>query len=58
MIFTTALFSMFMSNTATTAMMIALLNPFFLVLEDRPNLTRKCWCLRCRSRRTSAAWVR
>jgi sodium-dependent dicarboxylate transporter 2/3/5 len=39
-IFTTGLFSMFMSNTATTAMMIAMLNPFFLHLEERPNLRK------------------
>ena len=39
-ILTTGLFSMFMSNTATTAMMIAILNPFFLHLEERGNLRK------------------
>ncbi len=34
-IFTTALFSMFMSNTATTAMMIAILAPLFKHFEGR-----------------------
>ena len=39
-ILTTGLFSMFMSNTATTAMMIAILNPFFLHLDQRDNLKK------------------
>lgn len=39
-ILTTALFSMFMSNTATTAMMIAIIGPIFLEISDRPQ-TRK-----------------
>lgn len=39
-IFTTGLFSMFMSNTATTAMMIAILNPLFLHLDERTNLKK------------------
>ncbi|MFH2055181.1 MAG: DASS family sodium-coupled anion symporter, partial [bacterium] len=33
----TALFSMFMSNTATTAMMIAIVAPLFKYFEDRPG---------------------
>ena len=36
----TALFSMFMSNTATTAMMIAILSPLFNRLEGRKQLKR------------------
>jgi len=39
-ILTTGLWSMFMSNTATTAMMIAILNPFFLNLDQRDNLKK------------------
>ena len=39
-ILTTGLWSMFMSNTATTAMMIAILNPFFLNLDNRDNLKK------------------
>lgn len=39
-ILTTGLFSMFMSNTATTAMMIAILNPLFLHLDERGNLKK------------------
>lgn len=39
-ILTTGLFSMFMSNTATTAMMIAVLNPLFLHLDQRGNLKK------------------
>ncbi|MGB0716897.1 MAG: SLC13 family permease [Phycisphaerae bacterium] len=39
-ILTTALFSMFMSNTATTAMMIAIMGPVFHNLTERPQ-TRK-----------------
>lgn len=36
----TGIFSMFMSNTATTAMMIAILAPILNQLADRPNLRR------------------
>lgn len=39
-ILTTGLWSMFMSNTATTAMMIAILNPFFINLNERDNLKK------------------
>ncbi len=39
-IFTTALFSMFMSNTATTAMMIAILHPLFTHFEGRTPFKR------------------
>lgn len=39
-ILTTAMFSMFMSNTATTAMMIAIIGPVFHEISDRPR-TRK-----------------
>ncbi len=43
-ILTTALFSMFMSNTATTAMMIAIIGPVFSKISDRPR-TRKMFVL-------------
>ncbi|MBU0637628.1 MAG: DASS family sodium-coupled anion symporter [Planctomycetes bacterium] len=39
-ILTTALFSMFMSNTATTAMMVAIVSPLFKHLDDRPGTRR------------------
>jgi sodium-dependent dicarboxylate transporter 2/3/5 len=39
-ILTTALFSMFMSNTATTAMMIAILAPVFKQFEDRERFKK------------------
>lgn len=36
----TALMSMFMSNTATTAMMIATISPIFVTLDKKANLSR------------------
>ncbi|MDG6276458.1 SLC13 family permease [Glaesserella parasuis] len=36
----TALMSMFMSNTATTAMMIATISPIFATLDKKANLSR------------------
>jgi sodium-dependent dicarboxylate transporter 2/3/5 len=36
----TAVFSMWMSNTATTAMMLSLLAPILVQIEDEPHLTK------------------
>lgn len=40
LMFITALMSMFMSNTATTAMMIATISPIFTSLDKKANLSR------------------
>ncbi|AUI65221.1 transporter [Glaesserella australis] len=40
LMFITALMSMFMSNTATTAMMIATISPIFVNLDKKANLSR------------------